>query len=793
MNRTLSEAGSNSPADSRNSARALIDEGNALEEQGRTTEAMARYDAALQVDPRCARAHLNRGNVLLAGAQIDEARSAYQLALACDPHYAAAHFNLGNLNCRAGEHERAVHNYQAAIRIKPDFADAFIAMGNSLDSLGRRAEARDSYKRALAINPGDAGIHFNLGVLAATEGRLEQAADSLRRAIDIRPDYVLAHDALGRLLSSLGDLDAAEASLRRALSIAPESGDILHELAMVLLARDKCPEAVQLTMRNLERAPNWMTKVAFARCVARVRFTTNDLRMRAALTAAITEPWTTPYQLCWSALSLIMLDPTIASCVHLVNKKWPARIPKAELFGAGELLVLANDALLHAILETTPVNMVEFERFLTAARHALLETATSEQPSDTDTVTLRFYVALAQQCFINEYIFDCSESEQAAAAACRTTLLALLDANAMVPPLLLLAVAAYFPLCALPEPGRLLALNENAMVGEVLRIQVREPLEEQALRASVKRLTSIRQGVSEQVREQYEQNPYPRWVKLAKHDAPLQFNAELRRALPFAPFAPMQDDRQPEILVAGCGTGSHPIIITQRFRGVRVLAVDVSLSSISYATRKTQELGIRNIKYAQADILQLGEISRTFDVITAVGVLHHLADPFTGWRILLSRLRPGGFMNLGLYSQLARRHVVHARELIANRGYASTLADIRRFRRELIESAASADLQWLRERLAKTQDFYSTSECRDWIFHVQEHRLTVDQIESFLQESGLHFLGFELDPNVFHRYRMRFPDDPTGTTLRNWARFEADNPLTFATMYQFWIQKPGKS
>ena len=80
-----SENGDSPPVISRISAVALIDEGNRLEEQGRITEAMARYDAAVQVDPKCARAHLNRGNILLAGAQLDEARSAYKLAITCDP------------------------------------------------------------------------------------------------------------------------------------------------------------------------------------------------------------------------------------------------------------------------------------------------------------------------------------------------------------------------------------------------------------------------------------------------------------------------------------------------------------------------------------------------------------------------------------------------------------------------------------------------------------------------------------------------------------------------------------
>jgi Tfp pilus assembly protein PilF/SAM-dependent methyltransferase len=695
---------------------ALINAGNALEEQGRTAEAMARYDAAVQADPRCARAHLNRGNLLLAGAQIDEARKAYQLAIECDAHYAAAHFNLGNLECRAGEYERALHSYRTAIGIKSDFADVFVAMGNALDNLGRAPEAIESYERALAVNPGYAEVHFNLGVLARTQGRHEQAADSLRRAIDLRPDYAAALHALGGVLSSLGHLDDSEACLRRALSLAPASEEILTDLAMVLLAGSKSPEAVQLIIPRLERAPTWRIKSAFANCVARTRFRINDPGIRAALTAAITQPWTAPHELSWPALSLIMLDPRIARCVRLVNEKWPARLPKAALFGAEGLTALAADPLLHALLEAVPVSTIDFERFLTAARHALLETAASEQPpGPSDIAAQRFYAALARQCFINEYIFDCDDSERAGAVACREKLLALLDAHAVVPSLLVLAVAAYFPLYTLPGPGRLLAANPQGPLDEVLRQQVREPLEEQSLRSGVESLTAITCGVSEKVRDQYEQNPYPRWVKLPNHDTALRFNDELRRALPLAPFTPMHDDSQPQMLIAGCGTGSQSIHASRRFRGVRVLAVDLSLNSIAYAVRKTRDAGITNIDYAQADVLKLGDIPRTFDIIAAVGVLHHLADPFKGWGTLLSRLRPGGFMQLGFYSQLARRHVFTAREFVAARGYASTPDGIRRFRRDLAAEGARVELQWL----SQTNDFYSTSECRDLVFHVQ--------------------------------------------------------------------------
>jgi tetratricopeptide (TPR) repeat protein/2-polyprenyl-3-methyl-5-hydroxy-6-metoxy-1,4-benzoquinol methylase len=786
MNLESEEVDNGQPAPSASPAIAMIDEGNALEEQGRIPEAMARYEGAIQIDPRCARAHLNRGNIFLAGAKFDDARSAYQLAIACDPLYAAAHFNLGNLNYKAGEFGLALRNYQEATSIRPDFVNAFVAIANTLDCLGRTAEAVESYQRALSINPDYAEVHFNLSIVAAKQGRHDEAVKSLLRAVEIKPDFVEAHRNLGNELSRLGELVAAEASYRRALAIEPESQEIIYELVMTLLTRGETSKSLALLMPAIERGPTLTTKSAFFNCAARTQFEFEDAHMRTALKIAIAEPWGVPHALSRAALSLILLDQRIASCVRNANTSWPARLNKVALFGASGLIALAADSLLHTLLETVPVSTIEFERFLTCARHALLETVSSEKAPDClDIAALRFYAALSQQCFVNEYVFDCDEREELAAAGCRTRLLALLDANAVVPPLLLLAVAAYFPLYDLPDSRRLLDAIHPIPIDAVLRQQIREPLEEKALRAGIRNLTPIAAGVSEKVRNQYEQNPYPRWVKLPKRDQALNFNGELRLSLPFGTFTPLPDDTAPEALVAGCGTGSHPILTAQRFRGIRVLAIDLSLSSIGYAKRKTQEMGITNIEYAQADILKLGEIGRTFDIIESAGVLHHLADPFAGWRTLLSLLRPGGFMFLGFYSELARRHVVKAREIIAAQGYSSAANDIRRFRRDL---ARNPDIEI--QRLTQSPDFFSTSDCRDLLFHVQEHRLTLNQIESFLSDVGLHFIGFELDRSAVHQYRARFTHDTSATNLRNWAAFEAEYPRMFAGMYQFWVQKP---
>lgn len=216
-----------------------------------------------------------------------------------------------------------------------------------------------------------------------------------------------------------------------------------------------------------------------------------------------------------------------------------------------------------------------------------------------------------------------------------------------------------------------------------------------------------------------------------------------------------------------------------------MLAIDLSVASLGYAERKTRELGLKNIKYAQADILRLGAIGRTFDIIEVSGVLHHLADPAEGWRALLSLLRPGGLMRVGLYSKLARRDLAAARAFVAQRGYASSAEGIRVCRRELMSFAANTPLA----KVTDWADFFSTSTCRDLLFHVQEHQLSLPAIDDFLRQNGLQFLGFVLPNDVHRKFSDRFPNEKAMTNLALWHVFEMENPATFTGMYEFWIRK----
>jgi SAM-dependent methyltransferase len=252
---------------------------------------------------------------------------------------------------------------------------------------------------------------------------------------------------------------------------------------------------------------------------------------------------------------------------------------------------------------------------------------------------------------------------------------------------------------------------------------------------------------------------------------------------PATAFRPLQAS-EVEILVAGCGTGRHAIEAAEMIAGSRLLAVDLSLGSLCYALRMTRKFGVDNVEYAQANLLKLGPLGRTFDLVVAGGVLHHLADPFGGWRALLHLLRPAGFMHLGLYSRIARTDITAGRAFVAERGYAPTPKDIRRCRQDLLE-ADDPELAGI----ARMTDFFTTSECRDLLFHVQEHCFSVPDIKNFLRENELDFLGFKERADVRGRYSRMFPEDVSMTNLDNWEIFENEHPDTFRGMYEFWVQK----
>ena len=325
----------------------------------------------------------------------------------------------------------------------------------------------------------------------------------------------------------------------------------------------------------------------------------------------------------------------------------------------------------------------------------------------------------------------------------------------------------------------------------LLRRMVDEPEEEQRIGNDIPGFGRFADDVSQAVRAQYEANPYPRWSNLG--EIPEQSVAEMKQrffaAMPAKAATCTVPEENQQILVAGCGTGMQAMNVAYSHPTAQVVNIDLSRASMGYAIRKMTEVGALEdrIQFFHGDLQEVEVLEKTFDIVESVGVLHHMADPMTGWSALTRVLRPGGLMRIGLYSRAARKEIIEFREAWQAEGHGldnMTHQQLQQARQQLMIEGKSKPFE-------RTIDFFSASECRDLLFHVQEHQFTIPQIKAALDELGLEFLCFiAQDMRIFNMFREVHGESASLYDLGAWEAVEEAFPRCFIAMYQFYAFKP---
>ena len=140
-------------------------------------------------------------------------------------------------------------------------------------------------------------------------------------------------------------------------------------------------------------------------------------------------------------------------------------------------------------------------------------------------------------------------------------------------------------------------------------------------------------------------------------------------------------------------------------------------------------------------------------------------------------------MRIGLYSKLARRHIIEMRDEIDQLALEPSDDAMKFFRNTVINSDEEHH-----KKILSISDFYSLSMLRDLLFHVQEHQFNIPQIKDCLDELGLKFCGFE-NKNIVKEFKQTNPEPDDIFELDKWHYYEEANPMNFMGMYQFWCQK----
>jgi SAM-dependent methyltransferase len=103
------------------------------------------------------------------------------------------------------------------------------------------------------------------------------------------------------------------------------------------------------------------------------------------------------------------------------------------------------------------------------------------------------------------------------------------------------------------------------------------------------------------------------------------------------------------VLDAGCGLGRHSYFAAS-YGAHEVVALDLS-EAVETAQRNLAQFD--TVHVVQGDLLRppfrAAAAGGGFDLVYSIGVLHHLPDPYEGFRTLLRYVRPGGTIAVWVY------------------------------------------------------------------------------------------------------------------------------------------------
>jgi SAM-dependent methyltransferase/tetratricopeptide (TPR) repeat protein len=618
------------------------------------------------------------------------------------------------------------------------------------------AEAQEKYGKALTL---------------ISQGKTAEAKILLIEILE-QEKMPIAFNELGKIFFAEGDSDSALGCYEEAIEADQTLHEALANAGDLFIKENLGLQALDFYMRAIMAKPDHTPyRDRFIAIATNFHFKKLIPNLKPLLIDCMQKPGVDLSNIDRTWISILTADPAFSEPLKLVGAKDYGAFQK--IFSKLKNHVGLVDPLFLSGLKRIRFQNLEFEGLLTHLRRFMLDNLNNRGVFGHPDLFTHIAAHLALYAFKTDYIFDCDPEEEKSAQKLKHRIESEDRLSSEGYPLLAL-LGAYIPLHSLTNAPQIARAGVPMVLQDLVDQQIVEPQRLREIEKTVPVLVPVENEISQKVRGQYEESPYPRWTDFAKRPYHEELEGQFR-------------GKKAKMLVAGCGTGREAIELAAVYPDAEILAVDLSRASLSYAIDRAKHLGFSNVTFKQADILGLGILGKDqFDFIASSGVLHHMQEPLKGWEVLRDLLKPGGIMRIGLYSRIAHAPLIEAQKIIARHNLGASPQDIRTFRKNAPK--------WLGRKLFDSFsgmiDYYATAECRDMFFHVQETRFSMPEIKQALETLGLEFRGFNLPLAVLENYRKLNPSDPEALDLSRWDAFERKNPRTFASMVNFWCRKP---
>jgi tetratricopeptide (TPR) repeat protein len=242
----------------------LLEQGAALEREGKTVEALRLYQQAQEAMPKKVDPHLALASAHETLGEGKEALEHLEQAVELDPEHAQARRELGRLQCLRGDYDACTETLRTAVELEPDNPQGhyWLGLAHHQGAEDGFAEAERAYLRSLHLEPGSAKTHLALGGLYQSQPGMEALAfeqidEALRLAIQNQEPEVeaKAHAELARYYYAQNNYDLCVQEWQKVLEDQPEDEDALRRLGFCLAMRSErgdLESAVAALERSLE-------------------------------------------------------------------------------------------------------------------------------------------------------------------------------------------------------------------------------------------------------------------------------------------------------------------------------------------------------------------------------------------------------------------------------------------------------------------------------------------------------------------------------------------------------------
>ena len=331
------------------------------------------YNEVLKINPIHCNAHNNLGAAYRTLGLFQKAKECFEKLIELNPNDVSACSNLGVLLKDLNDYDNGTKYLEKAIKIDPNYSQAHNNLGSLFYEIKDFKKAKNCFEKAIEIDSQFAVAHNNLGLIFSQLKEIDKAKNCYEKAIKINPNYVDAYNNFVKSLIKLDDYVGAITCFEKIIQIDANNFYTISNLKNVLKS---------IGVNDLTKSNSKMYKKLFL-----FLYRKNNIQHSPILR---------------NSISILLADNAESKIKNFFKSK--------SFLTTNEIIQdLLTDELFHLILQKSLISNSFLEKLLIKIRYEVLFIL--DTPNNILKIFFNFIISLAEQCWLNEYIYSESEKE----------------------------------------------------------------------------------------------------------------------------------------------------------------------------------------------------------------------------------------------------------------------------------------------------------------------------------------------------------------------------------------------